>query len=108
MLHKACAKTMVASLAFVSIAALSAVKVEKPGELCAEATGVSVSLSEACAKELRVSTRDIHLIRSVPTDSGVLCDVTIDTPRGPKKLIFTDLWHNTERGNYFIGGRVCM
>ena len=108
MLRKAWETTMVASLAFISIAALGAEKVEKPGELCAEATGMSVSLNEACAKELRASTRDIRLIRAVPTEAGVLCDVTIDTPRGPKKLMFTDLWHNTERGTYFIGGKVCM
>lgn len=110
MLGKALAKTAVASLALVAGTAFAAFeKVEKPGELCEQASGWSTSTKEKCATEYKTSTRNVGFIRAVSSSEGGYCQAVIDTPLGPRYMAVADLYRNTDKeGSYIIHNSNCM
>ena len=71
---------------------------------CRNLSGHSQRFAEQVAERWQVSVNSISVLRA--TWNGGICDITVDTPKGPKSCSSGTIMKNNS-GGYFVGAAVC-
>ena len=80
-------------------------RIDKPGNNCSRATGISSGLAEDVGKLLNVSISSVNIIRASGGKDGDYCWAELDTPKGPKSCGLLSL--HTDGKKYWVGG-MCL